>query len=95
MNIIYLKRNLTVFIALVAVILCGCTERTNTTETVSNNDTDEILYQITSESTQSNQTASTTNDTEIYDNLLTSMTTEEKVGQLFFIRPEQLIPDRC
>ncbi len=93
MNIIYLKRNLTVFIALVAVILCGCTERTNTTETVSNNDTDEILYQITSESTQSNQTASTTNDTEIYDNLLTSMTTEEKVGQLFFIRPEQLIDD--
>lgn len=82
-----LKRNLTLSLALTALILCSCTNKTVTDDTVTSSDTDEILYQITSESSLP--------DTEngVYEDILMSMTVEEKVGQLFFIRPEQLIDD--
>ena len=77
---------------LITVILCGCADQTeNTFESseTENTDTDEVLLSL------DDQTAS---DSDVlqhnkYDDLLSSMTTEEKVAQLFFIRPEQLIDD--
>ncbi|MBQ1389816.1 MAG: glycoside hydrolase family 3 protein [Clostridia bacterium] len=70
-----------ILFAFTVVILCSCDEKSDidTNENVSNiDDTEsEITYQVSS------------NDNSILD----SMTTEEKVGQLFFIRPEQLIDD--
>ncbi len=92
MNI--LNNKLSVSLALVLIVLCGCSEKAVDTHSV-RSDTDEIIFNIGDQNSDNSTDSQNehSSESDIYSEMISSMTVEEKVGQLFFIRPEQLIDD--